>query len=149
MTPEDRKTLAQMMATFFAVYQAELTPKTLDIWWGILFDCDLQDIREAMNAHVADPDAGRFVPRPAHVVDRMQHAKKVKQAAMRALRDEMDARIRVHDDAIYRVNNDFKLGLLTESEAAAKTDDLRSAIRNVRRMPEYKLFWEEKRLGNV
>ena len=146
MIPEDRKTFAQMMATFFGVYQAELTPKTLDIWWGILFDCNLQDIREAMNAHVADPDAGMFVPRPAHIVNRMEHAKKAKQAAVRALRDEMLDRIRVYDDAIYRANNDFKLGLLTESAAAAKTDECRSAIRNIQRMPEYKLVWEQKRL---
>lgn len=146
MTPDDRKTFAQMMAQFFAVYQADLTPKTLDIWWGILFDCELQDVREAMNAHVADPDAGMFTPRPAHIVNRMEHAKKLKAAAVRALRDEMQERIRVHDDAIYQANNDYRLSLISEATAAARAEEARSAIRNIRRMPEYKLVWEQQRL---
>ena len=146
MSPNDKPTFAKMMATFFAVYQAELTPKVLDIWWGVLFDCDLQDIREAMNAHVADPDAGMFTPRPAHIVNRMEHAKKVKAAAVRALRDEMLERIRVHDDAIYRADNDLKLGIIDERTCYILREEAKSAIRNIRRMPEYKLVWEQQRL---
>lgn len=149
MSPNDKPTFAKMMATFFAVYQAELTPKVLDIWWGVLFDCDLQDIREAMNAHVADPEAGMFVPRPAHIVNRMHAAKKLRDAALHQLRDEMMARVRAHDNAIYTIDNDLRLGIIDEHTADLRREEMRSAIRNVYRMPEYKLVHEQRRLGNL
>lgn len=149
MTPEDKPDFAKMMARLFAVYQAELTTQTLDIWWGILFECDLQDIREAMNAHVADPDGGRFVPRPAHIVNRMEHSQKLKLAAVRALRDEMMDMIRVHDDAIYRADNDLKLGLIDERTCFERREAAKSAMSNIRRMPQFKLVWEQRRLGNL
>lgn len=149
MSPDDKPTFAKMMATFFAVYQAELTPKVLDIWWGVLFDCDLQDIREAMNAHVADPEAGMFVPRPAHIINRMHAAKKLRDESLRQLRDEMMARVREFDSEIYRINNDLRLGIIDEHTADLRREEMRSAIRNVYRMPEYKLVWQQKRLGNL
>lgn len=149
MSPDDKPTFAKMMATFFAVYQAELTPKVLDIWWGVLFDCDLQDIREAMNAHVADPEAGMFVPRPAHIINRMHAAKKLRDESLRQLRDEMMVRVREFDSEIYRINNDLRLGIIDDKTADLRREEMKSAIRNVYRMPEYKLVWQQKRLGNL
>ena len=115
----------------------------------MLFDCYLQDIREAMNAHVADPEAGMFVPRPAHIVNRMHAAKKLRDESLRQLRDEMMARVREFDSEIYRINNDLRLDIIDDKTADLRREEMKSAIRNVYRMPEYKLVWQQKRLGNL
>lgn len=149
MKPEDKPTFAKMMAQFFAVYSEELTPRVLDAWWGILFECDLGEIRAAMNAHAADPDAGMFTPRPAHITNRMRHAKRLQTDALRALQDELHERLKPIIDAQYKVPNDLQLGLIDERTAQHRLDDLESQARNVRRMPQFRLLYEQRRLGNI
>jgi len=45
---------------------------TLRMWWKLMQQVDIETFRAAMEAHMLDPDAGRFAPMPAHIAGQIQ-----------------------------------------------------------------------------
>ena len=50
------------------LYRQSISQPAMDLWWELLRGESLADVRAAMVAHCKDPDAGRFMPTPAHIL---------------------------------------------------------------------------------
>lgn len=58
-----------MMAELMAFYEKPVTKFGMKAWWNALKTDDIGDIEAAIGRHMADPDAGKFAPKPAHIVE--------------------------------------------------------------------------------
>ena len=72
MNDQDREDFFKMLHSVFEVYAAGLTDGAVDIWWAALKRYSIQDVRRALNAHVATSGAGHFTPRPADIIGHIQ-----------------------------------------------------------------------------
>jgi len=68
MVDEDKKEFAQFMGGMFAVYNKEVSPMLLRIWFEALRQYDLKAVKDALARHLLNPDNGQFLPKPADVV---------------------------------------------------------------------------------
>lgn len=69
----DRKTEAKAFAEALqdsaAIYgRAKLTASAIELYWRVLERYPLTDVLEGLSRHLADPDAGQFMPKPADVI---------------------------------------------------------------------------------
>ena len=68
MVDDDKKEFAQFMGGMFAVYNKEVSPMLLRIWFESLRQYDLKAVKDALARHLLNPDNGQFLPKPADVV---------------------------------------------------------------------------------
>jgi hypothetical protein len=68
MVDDDKKEFAQFMGGMFAVYNKEVSPMLLRIWFEALRQYDLKAVKDALARHLLNPDNGQFLPKPADVV---------------------------------------------------------------------------------
>jgi hypothetical protein len=68
MFDTDRKEFAGLMNAVMSFYGKDLSPVSLGLWWEAMRSFALVDIRQALNIHVTNPDAGQFPPKPADVI---------------------------------------------------------------------------------
>ena len=68
MQDQDRSAFAELLTATLSVYNAAITQEAIDIWWRALAPHDINLVRAALSAHVRDPAAGRFAPKPADVI---------------------------------------------------------------------------------
>jgi hypothetical protein len=114
------------IAGVMGFYGKNVSTFALDVWWTALKRYDLAAIVDAFNRHLANPDAGQFVPKPADIIRMLQGS--TQDAALRAWA-KVDQAVRqvgtycdvVFDDAlIHRVIQDMggwiTLGTRTEDE---------------------------------
>lgn len=64
----DKPMLAKMLGKVMSVYQRNITPDLVDVFYDALVRFDIDAIREGLNIHVQNPDAGQFPPKPADLV---------------------------------------------------------------------------------
>ena len=50
------------------IYDKAVSPALLDVWFAALAPYPLADVQTAIAAHVADPETGRFAPKPADII---------------------------------------------------------------------------------
>lgn len=50
------------------LYGKQVSDIALSLWWNALKHFDLPAIREALSAHVRNPDNGQFMPKPADII---------------------------------------------------------------------------------
>lgn len=83
LKPTDRPLFAAMLTTVNAVLGAgrELSPDVIDLYWRALAPFDLAAVRQALDRHVKNPDAGQFMPKPADII-RMLNGTTSDSAAM-------------------------------------------------------------------
>lgn len=67
MHDADRSEFAELLRVTAAYYDRKLTPDTVAIYWRGLADLPLEAVRAAVNAHVQDPVAGKFMPKIADI----------------------------------------------------------------------------------
>lgn len=120
MNESDRKPFAESMAQVFGVYGAELTQATLDAWWGVLAaEYSLREVQFAMNAHVKDPERGRFRPVPAdillHLTKTLPAARAARAAQRKARARELAAPL---ERELYQLQTDLRNGLIEEADRA-------------------------------
>ena len=53
------------------IYDKAVTPALREVWERALDTYNLADVQAALAAHIADPDAGRFPPKPADIIRRL------------------------------------------------------------------------------
>jgi hypothetical protein len=66
MSHADR--IAREVAAVYAFYDRELGDAALAIWADVLADFHPSQVVAALKAHMADPDAGHYCPKPADVI---------------------------------------------------------------------------------
>ena len=82
MNPEDFQKFRDGIAGVMDFYGKSLSSFALDIWWNALNAYDLAVITEAFNRHLANPDTGQFVPKPADIIRMLQGS--TQDSALRA-----------------------------------------------------------------
>lgn len=69
MTDNDRPAFHDLLVEAALVYGEELSPERLHAYWRVLAPrVRIADLRWAMDTHLADPERGRFFPRPADLM---------------------------------------------------------------------------------
>lgn len=71
MQDTDRQEFGALLSATLQVYGANITAPAISIWWGALGAYSLGEVRAGLAAHVMDPTAGRFAPKPADVIARI------------------------------------------------------------------------------
>jgi hypothetical protein len=57
-----------VMATIATVYDKNLSPELLNIYWSSLSGYKACYLANALKLHIDDPVEGRFCPKPAHLI---------------------------------------------------------------------------------
>lgn len=125
MRVDDFRKFHEGIAGVMGFYGKSLSRFALDVWWAALRTYELPAIIDAFNRHLANPDAGQFVPKPADIIRMLQGS--TQDSALRAWA-KVDRAVRsvgtycdvVFDDVlIHRVIQDMGgwIGLGAKSEA--------------------------------
>ena len=67
----DDKTMLSI-AGVYSFYDKELSEFACEVWADALADFDPPLIREALRRHMKDPDAGKWLPKPADIIKQMR-----------------------------------------------------------------------------
>ena len=117
MHQSDRHDFAAAMTRLFAVYGEELTEAMLEAWWGVLGGHELREVRWAMNAHVTDPDKGRFRPTPADIIRHATQTLPAHRAQQRNQRiREARERMAPLEDELYHLRSKLEHGLIPDED---------------------------------
>lgn len=65
MTDNDKMEFARLLMAAGELYNREISKELKRMYFDALKDLPIQVIEAALNAHVNDPDAGQFFPKPA------------------------------------------------------------------------------------
>ncbi len=68
MNQHDAPKFAQLMATLGELYGKTITATFSEIYWRTLERFDIKDVQQAVRQHIADPDNGKFMPKPADLL---------------------------------------------------------------------------------
>ena len=68
MQTSDIKTFSGLMAGAGELYDKKISATLTKIYWLTLKVYDIEDVQQAFNAHIHNPDCGQFFPKPADIV---------------------------------------------------------------------------------
>lgn len=68
MNPNDRPMFASTVTATLELYRHSVSEAALSMWWAALEPFALTEIQAGLQAHIQDPDRGRFAPVPADVI---------------------------------------------------------------------------------
>lgn len=71
MRDSDLEQFGRLMATVYEFYGKSISADALEIWWVAMKHFDFAAVNDALGRHTMNPDAGRFLPKPADVVAMM------------------------------------------------------------------------------
>jgi hypothetical protein len=74
MNPTDRSGFSELLTLVAETYGRDFPRARMKLWWRLLEDYDLADVQAAVMAHLRDPDGGRFMPTPAHIIRHLEPA---------------------------------------------------------------------------
>lgn len=74
MLNENRTEFTALLATAMAVYGKTITTGMVDLYFSALQRYELDVVREGLNRHLQDPQAGQFAPKPADVIRQIQES---------------------------------------------------------------------------
>ena len=72
MKANERQDFSELLRGISEVYGNAMGANGLEIWWRVLADYPLAQVRAALSAHVQDPTTGKFAPKPADIIGRIQ-----------------------------------------------------------------------------
>jgi len=76
MNDSDKREFSVILTSALSQYgkksEEDALRETLRMWWKLMQRFDIETFRAAMEAHMLDPDAGRFAPMPAHIAGQIQ-----------------------------------------------------------------------------
>lgn len=75
MRPDDKGQFTKLLAATMDVYGRQITSSFVDVFFSALTPYPLEIVREALNRHIQDPEAGRFAPKPADLIRQVVSAK--------------------------------------------------------------------------
>jgi len=91
MTDHDRGAFSDILRLVFELFNVDISEEIVEMWWLAMMPYGLDDFRGACNKFVKDPQAGRFAPRPAHIIgellrDNAEHARTAWQAVLMGIK---------------------------------------------------------------
>ena len=72
MDKRDLREFAEVMARVGETYGRDISAGVISVYFSALEQYSLADIRAALTAHARDPEEGRFMPLPAHLIGKLQ-----------------------------------------------------------------------------
>ncbi len=72
MDKGDKRRVLELLAVVYDLHGKVLTEMACELWMEALEGCDASAVASAFRSHAKDPDAGRFLPKPADILGRMQ-----------------------------------------------------------------------------
>ena len=70
-TSDQRSAFVALIERIDATYCKQSDPARVKAYWRVLQQYRVQDLEQALDHHIGDPDAGRFMPTPAHLMSRL------------------------------------------------------------------------------
>jgi hypothetical protein len=86
MTPADKPAFVAALVGACEVTGAELSEAGFGLWWSLVEPHPIEAFAAAIRAHLADPDHGQFMPKPAEILARINQGGQTK----RAIRDQAE-----------------------------------------------------------
>lgn len=68
MIESDKKEFTVRLANVFSFYEKNITPALVSAWFDVLKNQDFEAVCGAFNRHVADPERGMWIPKPADIM---------------------------------------------------------------------------------
>ena len=68
MIDADKDRFSETLGGIAGFYGVDLPIASAAIYWSALLEYGIRDIREAIAAHIKDPEHGRFMPKPADII---------------------------------------------------------------------------------
>jgi hypothetical protein len=68
MKIEEKKDFFSLLADVHDAYNVTCSPQAAELWFDVLRVQELPKIRAAIQAHMRNPQFGRFAPKPADVM---------------------------------------------------------------------------------
>lgn len=88
---QTKAAFAAQLAMLSEMYGREITPAMRDVWWSAMEAVDLPDFKRAVSQHIADTDAGQWMPKPADILRKLDGTGKDRAAGAWA---KVDAAVR-------------------------------------------------------
>lgn len=82
MKNEDKRAFFDLMMAAGEVYGREVTQPMAAIYFSALASVSIEQVQEAMMAHMQNPDSGQFFPKPADLIKQMTGTTKQQEAAI-------------------------------------------------------------------
>ena len=82
MLDTDKQEFRSMMMAAGEVYGREVTQPMAAIYLSALANVSIEQVQEAMMAHMQNPDSGQFFPKPADLIKQMTGTTKQQDAAI-------------------------------------------------------------------
>ena len=82
MKNEDKRAFFDLMMAAGEVYGREVTKPMAAIYFSALANVSIEQVQEAMMAHMQNPDSGQFFPKPADLIKQMTGTTKQQDAAI-------------------------------------------------------------------
>lgn len=82
MKNEDKRAFFDLMMAAGEVYGREVTQPMAAIYFSTLANVSIEQVQEAMMAHMQNPDSGQFFPKPADLIKQMTGTTKQQDAAI-------------------------------------------------------------------
>ncbi len=68
MRPEQKDEFVMMLAEILSFYDKDISPFSIQLWWGALKRFELAEVQRAMALHYQNPDQGKYAPRPGDII---------------------------------------------------------------------------------
>ncbi len=72
MNQQDKKDFAVLMTSTGEMYNKEISTDLMKLYYDILINHSIIDVKEGFSKHILDPKHGSFFPKPADIVRQMQ-----------------------------------------------------------------------------
>lgn len=82
MKNEDKRAFFDLMMAAGEVYGREVTRPMAAIYFSALANVGIEQVQEAMMAHMQNPDSGQFFPKPADLIKQMTGTTKQQDAVI-------------------------------------------------------------------
>ena len=82
MQEQDKDTFRDMMMAAGEVYGREITKPLLQMHFAALSHASIEQVQNAMMAHMQNPDSGQFFPKPADIIKQMTGTTKQQDAVI-------------------------------------------------------------------
>lgn len=76
MIENDKEKFVEFLTGISQTFKENLTQLQFEMWWNLLKKYTVADFQKAMFSHMQSPDEGRFMPKPADIIGRLEGSEK-------------------------------------------------------------------------
>ena len=68
METHDREKFVRALVGVAEIHSKKLTAEQIGVYWSVLNQYAIEEVEAAIHRHIADPDGGQFMPKPADII---------------------------------------------------------------------------------